>query len=297
VSRIFLSYARDDVDAARQLAEELADAGHDVWWDRHLHGGSRFDKEIEEALGNAEAVVVIWSRASLESAWVKDEAAEARDSERLVPISIGSAKPPLGFRQFHTIDLGSWKGNETPESIDELLSAIDRTCGSVERGEKATAKAAAAEQKTSICVLPFANMSGEPEQEYFSDGISEDIITDLSNVSALSVVSRNTSFTFKGLSLDVKEVVEKLRVSHVLEGSVRKSGNRVRITAQLIDGAKDDHVWAARYDRDLTDIFEIQDEISKAIVEALKVKKETRSRTVAPRTSRHTICTSWRANR
>jgi adenylate cyclase len=272
VSRIFLSYARDDVDAARQLAEELADAGHDVWWDRHLHGGSRFDKEIEEALGNAEAVVVIWSRASLESAWVKDEAAEARDSERLVPISIGSAKPPLGFRQFHTIDLGSWKGNETPESIDELLSAIDRTCGSVERGEKATAKAAAAEQKTSICVLPFANMSGEPEQEYFSDGISEDIITDLSNVSALSVVSRNTSFTFKGLSLDVKEVVEKLRVSHVLEGSVRKSGNRVRITAQLIDGAKDDHVWAARYDRDLTDIFEIQDEISKAIVEALKVK-------------------------
>jgi adenylate cyclase len=124
----------------------------------------------------------------------------------------------------------------------------------------------------SICVLPFANMSGEPEQEYFSDGISEDIITDLSNVSALSVVARNTSFTFKGQSLDVKEVAEKLSVTHVLEGSVRKAGNRVRITAQLIDGAKGDHVWAARYDRDLTDIFEIQDEISKAIVEALKLK-------------------------
>jgi len=274
VSRIFLSYARDDVDAARHLAEGLDQAGHDVWWDRHLHGGSRFDKEIEEALSNAEAVVVIWSKASLDSAWVKDEAAEARDSERLVPISIGSAKPPLGFRQFHTINLGSWNGHGRPDTLDELLSAIDRTCGLDQKKEKASDSAAAERSptKASVCVLPFVNMSGEPEQEYFSDGISEDIITDLSNVSALSVVSRNTSFTFKGLSLDVKEVVDKLGVSHVLEGSVRKAGNRVRITAQLIDGAKDDHVWAARYDRDLTDIFEIQDEISKAIVEALQVK-------------------------
>ena len=272
MSRIFLSYARDDVEAARQLADSLGDAGHNVWWDRHLHGGSRFDKEIEEALGNAEAVVVIWSSASLNSAWVKDEAAEARDTERLVPVSIGSAKPPLGFRQFHTIDLGSWSGSGPPD-VEELLEAIGRTCGSggVERGARTSAEEER-KHKASVCVLPFANMSGEPEQEYFSDGISEDIITDLSNVSALSVVARNTSFAFKGQSPDVKEVAAKLGVSHVLEGSVRKAGNRVRITAQLIDGAKGDHVWAARYDRDLTDIFEIQDEISKAIVDALKLK-------------------------
>ncbi|HEX3676708.1 MAG TPA: TIR domain-containing protein [Sphingomicrobium sp.] len=274
MSRIFLSYARDDVDAARELAEALVQAGHDVWWDRHLHGGSRFAKEIDRALKDAEAVVVLWSEAALDSAWVQDEAAEARDSERLVPVAIGSVKPPLGFRQFQTIDLGSWNGHGPPDALGELLSAIDRTCGTDRRDEKAAVSDAKdrAQQSASICVLPFANMSGEPEQEYFSDGISEDIITDLSNVSALSVVARNTSFTFKGLSLDVKEVVEKLGVTHVLEGSVRKAGNRVRITAQLIDGAKGDHVWAARYDRDLTDIFEIQDEISKAIVEALKVK-------------------------
>ncbi|HVI05413.1 MAG TPA: TIR domain-containing protein, partial [Sphingomicrobium sp.] len=274
MSRIFLSYARGDVEAARQLADGLAQAGHDVWWDRHLHGGSRFDREIEEALNNAEAVVVLWSDASLDSAWVKDEAAEARDSERLVPVSIGSAKPPLGFRQFHTIDLGSWNGHGPPAALDELLSAIDRTCGSVERGEKATAKAAAesSQQKASICVLPFANMSGEPEQEYFSDGITEDIITDLSKVSALSVIARNTAFGFKGQNPDMKEVAQNLGVSHVLEGSVRKVANRVRITAQLIDGSKGDHVWADRFDRDLTDIFAIQDEISKAIVDALRVK-------------------------
>ncbi|HSR00720.1 MAG TPA: TIR domain-containing protein, partial [Sphingomicrobium sp.] len=272
MSRIFLSYAREDVGSARQLAEGLAKAGHDVWWDSHLHGGSRFAKEIDRALKDAEAVVVIWSEAALDSAWVQDEAAEARDSERLVPVAIGSAKPPLGFRQFHTIDLGSWTGEGEPDAFGELLSAISRTCGLGAQERAAAAAEDEPEQKASVCVLPFANMSGEPEQEYFSDGISEDIITDLSNVSALSVVARNTSFTFKGQSLDVKEVAQKLGVSHVLEGSVRKAGNRVRITAQLIDGAKGDHVWAARYDRDLTDIFAIQDEISKAIVDALKVK-------------------------
>ncbi|MDX6577119.1 MAG: adenylate cyclase [Blastocatellia bacterium] len=129
-----------------------------------------------------------------------------------------------------------------------------------------------ARDRMSICVLPFANMSGDAEQEYFSDGISEDIITDLSKVSALHVVSRNTAFTFKGKPVDVRQVATQLNVSHVLEGSVRKAGGRVRITAQLIDGSNDSHVWAERYDRDLNDIFALQDEISRAIVDALKVK-------------------------
>ncbi|HTP78364.1 MAG TPA: adenylate/guanylate cyclase domain-containing protein [Rhizomicrobium sp.] len=131
---------------------------------------------------------------------------------------------------------------------------------------------AAPAPKLSICVLPFANMSGDAEQEYFSDGISEDIITDLSKASALLVVARNTAFQFKGKSVDVPQVARQLRVGHVLEGSVRKAGGRVRITAQLIDGATGAHIWAERYDRDLNDIFAVQDEIAGAIVKALKVK-------------------------
>jgi adenylate cyclase len=115
-------------------------------------------------------------------------------------------------------------------------------------------------------------MSGDAEQEYFSDGISEDITTDLSKVSALEVIARNTAFTFKGQSVNVCEVARKLAVSHVLEGSVRKAGNQVRITAQLIDGRTGGHLWAERFDRDLTDIFSIQDEISRSIVAALKLK-------------------------
>jgi adenylate cyclase len=274
LARIFLSYARDDVEAAKQLAGCISEAGHEVWWDRHLHGGSRFAAEIDKALKDSEAVVVLWSPTSVESAWVQDEAAEGRDSGRLVPVSLGSAKPPLGFRQFQTIELGSWDGTRAPDAIEDLLEAIGRTCGSAARpaATEASEKGSTAKKRPSVCVLPFINMSGEPEQEYFSDGISEDIITDLSKVSALSVVARNTAFTFKGQSVDVKEVAKTLGVTYVLEGSVRKAGNRVRITAQMIDGAEGDHVWADRYDRDLEDIFAIQDEISKAIVEALKVK-------------------------
>jgi len=115
-------------------------------------------------------------------------------------------------------------------------------------------------------------MSGDPEQEYFADGVSEDIITDLSKVSALGVTARNTAFTFKGGSVDVRRVAREVGATHVLEGSVRKSGGRVRITAQLIDGTTGNHLWAERYDRDLDDIFALQDEISRAIVQALKLK-------------------------
>src|SRR6185437_9541441 len=124
----------------------------------------------------------------------------------------------------------------------------------------------------SICVLPFANMSGDVEQEYFSDGITEDIITDLSKVSALHVVSRNTAFTLKGKPVDIAQVGQQLKVGHIVEGSVRKAAGRVRITAQLIDASNDSHVWGERYDRDLNDIFALQDEIAQAIVAALKVR-------------------------
>jgi adenylate cyclase len=126
--------------------------------------------------------------------------------------------------------------------------------------------------KPSIAVLSFANMSGDPGQEYFSDGITEDIITDLSKLSGLLVIARNSSFTYKGRAVDARQVGRELNVSHVLEGSVRRAGGRVRITSQLIDTATGHHLWAERYDRNLEDIFAVQDEITREIVAALDVK-------------------------
>jgi len=126
--------------------------------------------------------------------------------------------------------------------------------------------------KPSIAVLPFENMSGDPEQEYFVDGLTEDIITILSKVSGLLVISRNSTFLYKGQAIDVGKVAKELNVRYVVEGSVRKSGDRVRITAQLIDGTSDHHVWAERYDRRLDDVFELQDEMTREIVTSLEVK-------------------------
>ncbi|MEX0852870.1 MAG: adenylate/guanylate cyclase domain-containing protein [Bauldia sp.] len=126
-------------------------------------------------------------------------------------------------------------------------------------------------ESPSIAVLPFANMSGDPEQEYFTDGITEDIITDLSKVAGLLVIARNSSFAYKGKHVDVRTIANELRVRSVLEGSIRRAGNRVRITAQLIDAGTGGHLWAERYDRDLTDIFAVQDEVTQQIVAALKI--------------------------
>ena len=127
-------------------------------------------------------------------------------------------------------------------------------------------------EKPSIVVLPFNNMSGDPEQEYFGDGITEDLITDLSKISGLFVVARNTSFTYKGKPVKAQQVSQDLRINFILEGGVRKVGSRVRVTAQLVDGRDGGHLWADRYDRDLTDIFAIQDEITRSIIEQLRIK-------------------------
>ena len=136
----------------------------------------------------------------------------------------------------------------------------------------APSAAPAVPHKPSIAVLPFTNMSGDTEQEYFSDGITEDLITDLSKISALFVIARNSSFAYKGRSVKVQEIGRDLGVRFVLEGSTRKAGNRVRITAQLIDAGSGGHVWAERFDRDLADIFATQDEVVEKIVGALAVK-------------------------
>jgi adenylate cyclase len=134
---------------------------------------------------------------------------------------------------------------------------------------KADVSMLALPDKPSIAVLPFTNMSGDPEQEFVSDGVAEDVITALSHYPSLFVIARNSSFTYKGRSVDVKQVGRELGVRYVLEGSVRKAGNKIRVTAQLIEAVTSNHVWAERYDRDLTDIFAVQDELTQALTIAL----------------------------
>src|SRR5437764_4861101 len=169
------------------------------------------------------------------------------------------------------------RGEQQLKNIERPIRVYDV---SIERVATRNSKgrASAREERPSIAVLPFNNMSGDSEQEYFSDGITEDIITDLSKVSGLSVVARHTAFTYKNRPVNVQEVGRELGVAYVLEGSVRKAGARVRVTGQLINSTNGNHLWADRFDRELTDIFAIQDEITHAIVEQLKVKLHPQER-------------------
>jgi TolB-like protein/Tfp pilus assembly protein PilF len=164
-------------------------------------------------------------------------------------------------------------GLKRVKNIDELVRVFAlETASGTAASYSAAADAPAAGAKPSIVVLPFDNMSGDLEQTYFSDGITEDIITDLSKISGLFVIARNSAFTYKGRAVKVQEISRELGVRYVLEGGVRKSGSRVRITAQLIDAHTGGHIWADRYDRELTEIFAVQDEVTKKIVDALSLK-------------------------
>src|SRR5438128_6009862 len=125
MASVFLSYDRDDANRARPIALALEKAGHSVWWDVHVRGGAQFSKVIEEALKAADAVVVLWSASAIESPWVRDEAAAGRDSGRLVPVSLDGAEPPLGFRQFQTIDFSTWNGRGRPAELRTVLAAIE----------------------------------------------------------------------------------------------------------------------------------------------------------------------------
>ncbi len=169
-------------------------------------------------------------------------------------------------------------GDQQLKNIEEPVRVYQVTTGPCERvkGDLAIVAGATAwsVEKPAIAVLPFDNMSGDAEQEYFADGITEDIITELARFQNLVVIARNSTFTYKGKATRVKDVARDLGVHYVVEGSVRRAGSRVRVTVQLIESKSEKHVWAERYDRELTDIFEIQDEVTKAIVGALPSRLE-----------------------
>ncbi len=318
MAHIFISYARGDRPTIEKLAAVLENAGHSVWWDRHIRGGASFAKDIESQLQKADAVVVVWSSAANESDWVKDEAVFGRDKGVLLPIRLDAAEAPLGFRQYQTLDFGKWRGDAKALEIEALLSAIDDlnetprpaaaitppkslvarvksdkrywaagavfaiaivAAAALYRGGAApgasgvdteTQAADTADHTPSIAVLPFADMSPEGNQEYFADGLSEELLNVLVRVDGLQVASRTSSFALKDKVISIGEIADRLNVDHVLEGSVRKMNNRVRITAQLIDAKTDKHIWSETYDRHLSDIFRIQDEIATAVVGELR---------------------------
>lgn len=300
-STIFLSYAHTDKAKAQRIASVLEKSGYIVWWDALIEGGSRFAKSIDEALDKADAVVVLWSKDSIESDWVKDEASHARDRQRLVPISLDGSHPPLGFRQYQMIDLSHWRGKAEASQIKAVRRAIASAVGQlparisagaapVDRRKAMIAGAAAGAAAAggaiawtaglfdgqpanarSIAVLPFKNLSGDPRQAYLSDGLTEEIRSTLARNAGLMVLAGTTSASASKDGEDAKTISSKLGVGYLLDGSVQRSGDKVRVSTNLTDGRTGFSEWSQSVDRKLDDIFAFQSEIAKSVANALSV--------------------------
>ena len=307
---IFLSYAHADAKRAQQLASALTARGYTVWWDNLIEGGAQFAKSIRSALESADAVVVLWSKSSIESDWVADEAAQGRDRKRLVPLSLDGSQPPLGFGQYQTIDLANWRGKAAGRQIDSIDRAIGKAIGAspgtlrpqllshgseVDRRQsiKIAAGAAAvvaagggvyafrdrlfgrsASERT-IAVLPFKNLSGDQRQAYLSDGLTEEIRSALTRNAGLQVLAATSSNTARDNTDGATAIAAKLGVANLLEGSVQRAGDAVRVAIELTDGKTGFSIWSKRIDARLTDIFAFQSDVARTVSNALSVRMAT----------------------
>jgi TolB-like protein len=316
---VFLSYSREDQATARRFAEGLQGEGLTVWWDQTLRSGETYDRVTERALADARAVVVLWSRASVESKWVRSEATQADRGGTLVPVMIEPCKRPIMFELNQTADLSGWLGDLSDARWVAFIDDVRAATGSREsatapalapartmtarKGWRGLQVAAAAivlgvagaglwafmqrpaapvlstgvaaagkpAQNLTIAVLPLVNLTSDPEQEYFVDGLTEELLNSLAGVSGLQVTSRTSSFYFKGKNEEMKVIGEKLGVDHILEGTVRRSGDQVRIVAKLVKAKDGFQVWSQTFNRPITDVFKVQEEIATSVAEALQI--------------------------
>jgi TolB-like protein/Tfp pilus assembly protein PilF len=274
---VFVSYCRRDRPRVAPLVAAIESMGWSVWWDPEIVPGQEFDRMIHAELASAGAVLAVWTRDSVESRWVRGEAREGADRDILVPVRLDDATLPIDLRAFHTIDFnGDPDGDPRNPQVQDMLHALgaviarDASASSGSRvSESAPPVSVIGPARIEICVLPFANLGGDPEQAYFSDGITEDIITELSRWHMMAVRSRSASFRYRGPGVDLRQVARELHVHFIVEGSVRRMGERIRITAQLIDTETANHVWAEKFDRELADIFTVQDQVVQTIVSTL----------------------------
>jgi TolB-like protein/cytochrome c-type biogenesis protein CcmH/NrfG len=273
---VFVSYARSDKPRVAPLVAAIQARGWSVWWDPAIDPGQEFDRQIAAELKATAAVLVVWTPVSVESRWVRGEAREGADRGVLVPVRFDGASLPIDVRALHTTDLDGWDGDPQSPQCQEVLRALSSILARQPGDPTSPAKApevplppAGGTARVAICVLPFTNMSGDPEQEHFSDGITEDIITELSRWRLLSVRSRSASFRYRGVAVDMKHVARELNVRYIVEGSVRRIGDRIRITAQLIDADSGSHIWGEKYDRNLAEVFSVQDQLVQKIVSTL----------------------------
>jgi len=312
MSDIFVSYSSHDKKRVRPIVDALVHQGWTVWWDETIAVGQSFDNTIQRELDDARCILVVWSKDSIDSEWVKNEAMEGARRSCLIPVLIDDVTIPIAFRRIQTADLTSWGLNT--KSYTDVINGVSEILGSepasseyvrghqrrrlglaaailvatlsaiyiaysilpiVPSGSNKTAVTAQPPSwtpiKNSIAVLKFIDMSRAGDQRDIAEGISEEILNALSEFGALRVIARTSSFRFDSEDSSIRDIGQQLNVQHVLEGSVRSSGDMVRVTAQLINAENEFHVWSRSYDKELSDVFSIYDEVSSDIAESLAV--------------------------
>jgi adenylate cyclase len=267
MTEVFVSYKRENLAAVNRLVEALRAEGVSVWWDQDIPPNAPWEGTIERELVAAKLVIVAWSPAAVASDNVKAEARWARGQGRLLQVFVEPCEPPLFFGERQGVDLNGWSGGTTHPAFLNLLQAIRAGPASVpEAAANETSPAPLPlPSKPSIAVMPFANLSGDPEQDYFADGMVTEITTALSRIRSIFVIASGSTLSFKGKAVRAQEVGRQLGVRYVLEGNVRKSGNRVRIAVQLIDALDGAQVWADRFEDTLDDIFTLQDTVAQSV--------------------------------
>jgi len=305
---VFISYARADRARINSLAARLEAAGFSVWWDRDIETGEAFSRIIERELAAAGAIVVAWSERSAGSDWVKDEASYARTHNKLVPIRLDKSPPPLDFQQYQAVDFSLWRGDDKAAAFHTLVRAIKTKTANDDEAPQGTSTPRAypfnlfgkhrrlaiaaglfavaviaalalltlnregPPPEPSVAVLPFETLSNNQDDAFFADGLSEEIIDDLAKINALQVAPRTSSLYYGKKANDIRETAASLGVAHVLEGSVRRSGERLRVTVQLINADSGFHLWSETYDRTMDGIFAIQEDIAEQVAAALRAE-------------------------
>jgi serine/threonine-protein kinase len=288
---LFVSYKAEDRSRVAPLVQALQADGYSVWWDAEIGGGEEWRDAICQHLDAAQRVIVVWSKKSVgpHGNFVRDEATRALKRRAYLPVRIDRVDPPLGFGEMQSLDLVGWKGDRESRKYQALLAAlrnepatpaaaprkgIDRR--TVIGGTAAAAAAAVggwallrptSAKADSIAVLPFANLSGDPDQDYFSDGIAEELRSALARIAGLKVVGRISSEAVR--DEDAKEAARKLSVANILTGSVRRSPGLIRVNAQLLDGRNGIERWSEIYDRAAGDAIDVQADIATKVAEAL----------------------------